>query len=220
MRVRYWLFILTIFLVGSSFNKVAAEPDRNIDRTHLEDYRNLDKYNYDRVQKQTERSAFLNFIIGVIAFFAKGIGLIILIVLVGGLLFLIFYFISKSNKVGTINEDEFGEIQIEEVDDLQSLNLEALLTEALNAKNYRLATRLMYLKILKALNDKKIIEWKNEKTNYDYIREVQDYKLRENLDQVTYLYEYIWYGELPLDEYKFSGVEPKFVALEKNIVKL
>jgi hypothetical protein len=211
---------LTLFIVSSSsYSQVSGTIVREIDREQLDEYRRMDKYNYDKEIAPYEQSAFAKFLSNLFGFFAKGIGTFILIVLAIGLLVLIFYFISKSNTVGTVNDNELHDIQIEEFDDLQHLDLEKMLKDALASKNYRLATRILYLQILKSLNEKKLIEWKNEKTNYDYIQEIVDYKLRTKLDRVTYLYEYVWYGELTLDEYKFHSIEPEFRELEKGILK-
>ena len=219
MKSRRFLIILILFVVGINFTYASSDNARRINRSHIEDYKKSNKYDYDKVTEPPTRGAFLNFLISVLGFFAQGFGFIILLILGLGFLFLIFYFISKSDKVSVINDDELNDIVIEELNDLEHLDLDKMLHDALSNKNYRFATRILYLKILKSLNEKGIIEWKNEKTNYDYIKEVENVDLRKKLDRVTYLYEYVWYGELPLDKNKFQSIEPEFEMVVKGIVK-
>ncbi|MBL4650568.1 MAG: hypothetical protein JKY03_12625, partial [Aureispira sp.] len=56
---------------------------------------------------------------------------------------------------------------------LEEADVEGFLKQALVDKNYRLAIRLYYLAIIKELSGKGAIEWKKEKTNGDYRRELQ-----------------------------------------------
>lgn len=212
--------MLTIvsFLVIAQFDGLVAQS-RKIDRTKIEEYRGMGKYNYDEKVPEYEPSWFIKFIVSVFGFLSKGIGLVILIFLVIGLLFLIFYFISKSSNATLINDDEITDIQIEDLEDLQEMDLEKLLNEALTVKNYRLAIRILYLKTLKLLNEKNLIEWKNEKTNYDYIQELSNPSLRPKLDRSTYVYEYVWYGEVALTEDKYRVLEPEFKLFEKDILR-
>lgn len=214
------IFFIIAFIIGySQFSLATVDGKRQFDRNEIERYRNQDKYDYDKAIVAYKPSPFINFILNFFAFFAQGIGLFILILIGLALLFLIFYFISKSNYSKTIDDTEIEDVVIQDLEDIESLDLDLLLKEAIISNNFRLAIRIHYLKILKGLNEKKIIEWKNEKTNYDYIQEIKDQNLKSDLDRVTYLYEYVWYGEVELTKSKFVLIEPEFNVLGKKVMK-
>lgn len=87
---------------------------------------------------------------------------------------------------------------------LTQVNFDTLISDALNNKNYRLATRYLYLKSLKLLTNKNIIEWHYDKTNSDYINEIKDENTKLVFKRISYIYDYVWYGEFPIDEADFN----------------
>ncbi|HMQ43133.1 MAG TPA: DUF4129 domain-containing protein, partial [Mariniflexile sp.] len=87
---------------------------------------------------------------------------------------------------------------------LTQVNFDTLISDALNNKNYRLATRYLYLKSLKLLTNKNIIEWHYDKTNSDYINEIKDENTKLVFKRISYIYDYVWYGEFPIDEAGFN----------------
>ncbi len=209
------IFILTLCLgITSTFAEVA---NRQFDQEKLDEYREMDKYDYDQTVEKYEPSWFLK-VLGTIGhFLAQGVGSVLIVIAVILLIALIIFLVYKSGLGSTVsNKDYADEIEIQDVEDINELNLDELLQEALSNQNYRMATRIMYLQVLKGLNNKKIIDWQNEKTNYDYIREIKDQNLSDRLDQVTYIYEYIWYGEAELNTSSFKQIEPQFNQLIKE----
>ena len=98
-------------------------------------------------------------------------------------------------------------------------DLDRYLKQALTAKDYRLAVRIYYLMLLKALHDKNIITWRKEKTNYDYLRELQKHPEIKRLNNSTLLFEYIWYGDKAVNESEFHGIQPGFISLIDQIRK-
>ncbi len=110
----------------------------------------------------------------------------------------------------TINGFNYVEENIEQVD------FDKLINKSLKENNYRLATRYYYLKALKSLANKKTIEWHFDKTNTDYINEITDVKLKELFKRVSYIYDYVWYGEFPIDEASFNNNKDDFNQLIKT----
>ncbi len=100
---------------------------------------------------------------------------------------------------------------------IEKLDLDALIKDAVDQKNYRLAVRYHYLGVLKHLSLKNIIEWQYEKTNLDYQQEISNSTLKPLFQEVSYLYDYIWYGEQDIDEVKFSAAQRRFAALQQRI---
>lgn len=99
---------------------------------------------------------------------------------------------------------------------IEQVDFDKLIKKALKNNNYRLATRYMYLKTLKVLASKKTIEWHYDKTNTDYLNEIKDSRLKSLFKRVSYIYDYVWYGEFPIDELSFNKNKEDFNQLIKT----
>jgi hypothetical protein len=100
--------------------------------------------------------------------------------------------------------------QLEE--NLHEADVELFLKNALKSKEYKLAVRLYYLSIIKSLSISGAIEWKKDKTNGDYLRELR-YKKDSRYDDfyvVTRIFEYVWYNEVLFGQNEFEEIQPKF----------
>lgn len=100
---------------------------------------------------------------------------------------------------------------------LKYIDFEKLIKDTLKAGDNRLAIRYYYLWILKKMSEKSIIDWNPEKTNTDYLYEIQSDSLKKDFGYVSYLYNYIWYGEFELDEASFENAKKSF---EKTLQSL
>lgn len=100
---------------------------------------------------------------------------------------------------------------------IENVDLDAYINNALKEENYRLAIRYMYLKTLKLLSLKNIIEWHFEKTNNDYYREIESLSLKENFKKTSYWYDNIWYGEFALDKKGFEDAQKDFERLNQDL---
>ncbi|WP_428742734.1 DUF4129 domain-containing protein [Tenacibaculum sp.] len=99
----------------------------------------------------------------------------------------------------------------EEEELIRDKDLPKLIQEAILEGNYQLAVRYYYLLLLKNLSDKELISWQQEKTNEDYIRELSSKQpLHNDFKKLTYLYDYVWYGEFSIDKEKFLQAETNF----------
>lgn len=97
---------------------------------------------------------------------------------------------------------------------LRYIDFEKLIKDTLKSGDNRLAIRYYYLWILKKMSEKSIIDWNQEKTNSDYLYEIKSDVLRKDFEYVSYLYNYIWYGEFEIDNATF---EHALQALEKTL---
>ena len=118
-----------------------------------------------------------------------------------------------SKKAKTIFDIDLAEQHIE------SLDLDKLLDTALAQKDYRLAIRYHFLKTLKKLSQQDIIEWHFDKTNSDYQNEIKEQNLQYGFKEIAYIYDYIWYGEQPINEVKYDTAKARFVAMNNLILK-
>lgn len=114
--------------------------------------------------------------------------------------------IFKKKATSTIN------INLEE-EHIANLDLDSLISEALSQRNYRLAIRYQYLKVLKTLAQQQLIVWDYEKTNLDYQKEIDTPNVKVLFRDVSYVYDHIWYGEKEIDEERYKAVQHSFTSL-------
>jgi hypothetical protein len=106
---------------------------------------------------------------------------------------------------------------IYEDEDIHEVDLESLLKQAIENQNFRLAIRYYYLTTLKGLSTKKIIDYHKDKTNSEYLFEIENTETRNNFSYLSYVYTYVWYGEFPLDKQSFETAQNKYQSFIKNI---
>lgn len=82
---------------------------------------------------------------------------------------------------------------------------------------FRLAVRLLYLRALKKLSDAQIIQWQPDKTNYNYLTEISKPELKNGFSDLTLQFDYIWYGDFPIDADKFEPIKQSFNQFNNQI---
>ncbi len=93
---------------------------------------------------------------------------------------------------------------------LQEEDIDNLISEAIQQHNYRLAIRYYYLKTLKELIAAGLVDWQPEKTNRDYLREMNNESMKNKFNKLTFIYDYIWYGNHDLVAEDFKEFEQSF----------
>jgi len=102
-------------------------------------------------------------------------------------------------------------------EELPTSDLPAYLQEALSQGDYRLALRVYYLMVIQSLDKKQYIQWKKEKTNGDYVREMAANPLGSSFRSVTLIFDNIWYGASMVTEPLFQKLSPQFELLLTKI---
>ncbi|MGY3052676.1 hypothetical protein ACVWYG_000872 [Pedobacter sp. UYEF25] len=95
-------------------------------------------------------------------------------------------------------------------ENIHQIDYKAELANLIADGKYRLAVRLLYLQSLKKLSDNNRIYWRPEKTNYNYLMEISDPNLKSEFTQLTRQFDYIWYGDFPVDKIKFDPINETF----------
>jgi hypothetical protein len=98
----------------------------------------------------------------------------------------------------------------EEAEDLMETDFSGLINRTENATDYRLAVRYYYLWLLQQLATRGFIKWNNDKTNTDYYYEIYDSRIRADFKYLSYVYDYIWYGEFELDNESYLKAKNAF----------
>ncbi|MGZ8516755.1 MAG: hypothetical protein ACXWWD_05365 [Chitinophagaceae bacterium] len=140
-----------------------------------------------------------------------------LIIIAGFSTFLILY-LSNSN-VGLFRKSR--DIAEEEADpeasDIFAINYQKEIEKAVGMSNYRLAVRLMFLRLLRNLSDKKIIEYKQDSTNFDYMMQLRSTVMYADFSRLARNYEYSWYGQFDIDKEKYSVIRNEFENFDRKL---
>jgi hypothetical protein len=103
-------------------------------------------------------------------------------------------------------------------ENIHAIDFADSIAEAITQKNYRLAVRLYYLKALKELTDREMIDWRINKTNRSYVYELNSPTLRPDFEQITLQFEYAWYGDFPVDETQFINIKNQFLTFSDSLL--
>lgn len=113
------------------------------------------------------------------------------------------FFFSKRNKKIEIQPESLTE-------NIHEIDFEEKILGFENTKEYRLAIRYQFLKLLKKLSDKNIIKWNPEKTNKDYLNELKPGNLKKKFENLNYIFENVWYGEFFPNEKDYQNFKNQF----------
>ncbi|MVM29591.1 DUF4129 domain-containing protein [Spirosoma sp. HMF4905] len=95
-------------------------------------------------------------------------------------------------------------------ENIHEIDFDTAVEEAVTRRNFRLATRLLYLQTLKRLTDAGRITYKPDKTNRQYVYELANSPLQVDFETLTRQFEFIWYGDFPVDESRFGQLRQQF----------
>lgn len=118
----------------------------------------------------------------------------------------VIYLIAKAllNKEGRWIFGRSSDAKIIRYDDIANnihqQDFKKLIANAKQSDDKRLVIRYYYLWLLQKMTDRQLIEWDIEKTNSDYYREIKSAAAKDRFAYVSYLYDYVWYGEFELDD--------------------
>lgn len=96
------------------------------------------------------------------------------------------------------------------IEDLLETDFAMLIQKTENENNHRLAVRYYYLWLLQHLANRGLIKWNTDKTNTDYYYEINDTHIRTDFKYLSYIYDYIWYGEFDLDNTAYLKAKNAF----------
>jgi len=208
---------------------------KKFDQKVLESFKTQDDFNYSIAPNEAnvfERiwawlgrvvKRILSFIfddigpaVGVLAAIVKAIPWIVLGLL---LFFILKFFLKVNTRNATDVLETIPSIQLTNDEELiNNMQLNELIAQAIQVKDYRLAVRFYYLLILQKLTDKELIVWQQEKTNEDFIREVAKLKIASDFTEITQLYDFVWYGNFEINEPEFLKATTLFNTLKNKIL--
>ncbi|MBA7517956.1 hypothetical protein ES705_10021 [subsurface metagenome] len=140
----------------------------------------------------------------------------IVVILLALILFLIMKYLLKyfDEKVPQKNE----KISFENLkENIHESDFDGLLKHALSEGAYALCIRIYYLKIIKALSDKDLINWKKDKTNHSYVIEMSGKPEGHHFVWLTNVYERVWFGNALVEKPQFAILENHYSDYLKKI---
>lgn len=241
--MRYvYLIILCLGFNLLAFSQEDKQPDyyddstiekKTISKEDLEPYKFDEDFDYTETKKEESiLDKFVRWLRNILRQFWEaifGVGTasgflyfvfrILPYILLGILIYLLIRFFLKvnSNNLITKNQQKGQVVFSEEEQIIKNEDINALINEAVSQKNYRLAIRYYYLLSLKKLSESDTIEWQPQKTNEDYIKELNQSNHKLDFENITKIYDYVWYGEFNVDAFKFESLKLPFEALNKTI---
>jgi len=102
-------------------------------------------------------------------------------------------------------------------EDIYTINYDAEISKAIASQNFRLALRLMYLQTLKSLSEKEWIQYKQERTNSDYLMQLYGKPFYPLFFQLTRHFEYAWYGQFAVSPTAFERIRDNFEQLKTAV---
>lgn len=144
---------------------------------------------------------------------------LIWLIIIGGFAAFLMIYLSGSNvglfrkksKPMTTDEDEGI------TEDIFAINYQKEIDKAAAQGNYRLAVRLMFLRLLKNMSEKNIIQYKQDKTNLDYLLQLHPTNYYKDFFRITRNYEYSWYGQFEVSEEAYGIIRNDFNHFENGL---
>jgi hypothetical protein len=140
------------------------------------------------------------------------------LIIIGGFATFLILYLHNSNvglfrRSAAIAEEETGI----EASDIFAINYQKEIDKAVSTGNYRLAIRLMFLRLLRNLSDKNVIQYKQDSTNFDYMMQLRSTPMYSDFFRITRNYEYSWYGQFDIDKDKYSIIKNEFENFENRL---
>lgn len=144
-------------------------------------------------------------------------------VIIGAFAAAIMWYLTDSNvglfrkKNIAATDSRAGEDELPE--DIFAINYQKEIDKAAALGNYRLAIRLLFLRLLKGLSDKNIIRYKQDRTNLDYLMQLHPTRYYSSFFRLTRHYEYSWYGLFDVPEDAYKTIYSEFNRFEKETMQ-
>ncbi len=143
------------------------------------------------------------------------------VLVVGGFVAVLIWFIISSDiqlfkrPAPTVAKQEEDELINQSIFDI-SYDIE--IQKAISSQNFRLAIRLLYLQTLKRLAEENIINYKQERTNSDYVMQLFNTSYYKDFFRLTRHFEYAWYGQLPVAPASFDVIRNEFSSFKQRFL--
>ncbi|HEX6190923.1 MAG TPA: hypothetical protein VFZ42_01100 [Chitinophagaceae bacterium] len=201
------------------FPPVDSVAARNIPDTSIKAYQQMDEFWYananikkqeDKIKKEKSKTSIFD---------QPWFDTLMLLVIICGFALVLIMYLSGSN-VGLFrrrNKSIAEEEGTVDTDDIFQINYTREIDRAAGAGNYRLAIRLMFLRLLKNLSQKNIIQYGHDRTNFDYLLQLSSTRYYPEFFKITRHYEYSWYGKFEISKETYAFIKNEFDNFDPSI---
>ncbi|MFN1834424.1 DUF4129 domain-containing protein [Balneola sp. MJW-20] len=102
------------------------------------------------------------------------------------------------------------------IEDIRNTDLQKEYDKAVKERDFALAVRFLYLMSIQELDERGLLTWKKDKTNHEYLQELSGSENYQSFSRLTYYYDYIEYGEFPVNEESFSRVRSLYEQISNG----
>jgi Domain of unknown function (DUF4129) len=194
---------------------------KEIPQAAIEQYQNQEAFQYEeaKIVSNQEKSLWERFVLAIQSFFKSLIGenatdtlnrvLPYILGFIG--LIYILYAWGKSQQMGILMADNAqGSLDFVHITQMQPPDFDAKIAAAIQQQQYKEALRWLYLRSLQRLAAKNLIQWKRDKTNRDYLKELEQTPLYPDFKHLTYYFDYAHYGNMPVTAADFAVIQQAF----------
>ncbi|GEM_PF-3341805 len=103
-------------------------------------------------------------------------------------------------------------------DEAEIENLDAAIEQEVRNQNFRKAIRYHFIAVLRLLNEMDIISLADEKTNFDYIKEIRKSPVSSvDFVRLVNIYNAVWYGHFGIDEPGYGALSKAFLKFKEAV---
>ena len=142
------------------------------------------------------------------------------LIIIGGFAAFIMIYLSNSNisLFSRKNKSISDALEEEtETENIFAINYHREIDKAVKNGNYRLGVRLLFLRLLRKLSDKHIIQYKQDSTNFDYLLQLSPTNYYKDFFRITRNYEYSWYGKFDVNPETFTVIQKDVENFENTL---
>jgi len=133
---------------------------------------------------------------------------------------IVFLFVRSDKQFLFFKKKKILDLNIKVLNEnIHDINFEQIIDAELQKNNFRMATRYLFLKLLKILDTKKQITWDIDKTNTNYLSEINNSDIKQKFAYLSNLYEMVWYGEIFIQKIAYQKIADEFTYIYSNIQK-
>lgn len=131
---------------------------------------------------------------------------ILFLIILAVVVFLLYWWLKNRQPANTAIRQNIENDWNPEV--ITKTELELRLEDALSRDDFREGVRIYFTFILKELITKGWIQWKKDKTNHQYLLEVNGKPNSDIFRECVRIYDLVWYGEYEIDRQIFEILQP------------
>ena len=148
------------------------------------------------------------------------LGYIIAIVVIMAVILGVLYFMFSTSTEGNPSiESKSIEGETLDPDHIDNIDPISMIDEALANGDYRLALRLRFIDFIKRSSDLRLIKWRPEKTNQNYLYELKPHVDFAYLNSVILDYEKVWFGKYDISSQDYVLYAEQYDTLINQINK-